>query len=105
YAYARPTRGRAKITDPTGKGTTSTSGRRGGLLGDTDPLGNVAKYTYDSEGDRLTATDRLGTTTSYTYDLSGNLLSKSTPLTGGGTAAWSYSYGSGATAGDLLSST
>ena len=52
-----------------------------------------------------TTTDPLGTMTTYAYDATGNLVSKSTPLAGGGTATWSYTYGSKATAGEMLSST
>jgi RHS repeat-associated protein len=105
YQYDPATFGQTSITDADGNTTTNTYDARGDLLSTTDPLGKTTKATYDSEGDRLTTTDALGVTTTKTYGSSGNLLSSSTPLSGGGTAKWAYTYGTGVEAGDRLSST
>ena len=105
FQYDVATLGRVKVTDPNGNVTTNAYDSRGDLLRRTDPLGNVTKFTYNALGDPLTAADALGTTSTYAYDSNGNVLSRSTPLTGGGVAKWTYTYGSGATAGDLLTST
>lgn len=94
-----------KITDPNGHVTTRSFDVRGDLLTTTDPLGHTRSFTYDAQGDLLTATDADGTTTTLTYDARGNRLSTSTPLTGGGAAAWSYTYGTGAAASDRLTAT
>ena len=105
YAYDPATLGITTTTDPNGNTTTDTYDGHGNLLTRTDPLGNTTTYAYNSLDEPTSTTDPLGTTTTYTYDNAGNLLSEATPVTGGGTATTTYTYGTGARAADVLSET
>lgn len=106
YTYDPLTDGQATVTDPNGGVTQKTYDPSGNLETSIDPLGNETTYTYDALNDLTSKTDPLGNVTSYTYDGAGNLLSKTIPVAGGsGTATWSYTYGSGSSAGDATSVT
>ncbi len=105
YQYDPNTLGVSQVTDPNGNVTTNTYDAHGNPLTHTDPLGHTTIYTYNSLNEVLTTTDPAGVTTTNTYDNNGDLLSRSIPLSGGGNATRSYSYGSNTQAGDRLTST
>jgi RHS repeat-associated protein len=94
-----------QATSPEGNVSTAEYDERGDLLEAVDPLGHARAYTYDPDGNLLSATDPRGATRTYSYDAGNNLVSATTPLGAGGSATWTYEYGTGASAGDLLAAT
>jgi RHS repeat-associated protein len=105
YQYDAATLGVTSKTDPNGHVTSNTYDQRGNLLSSTDPLGHTSYYSYNGFDEVATYTDPRGVNTYFGYDSGGNRTSKSTSISTGGSATWLYAYGSGASAGERMSST